>query len=241
MYAINLSARGARALFALGALGASMAASAAQISDSFTIDYSRTDWENGTLKFGTLDRFNGSLGTLTGVTIQYDASLDSTVKLANLSRSSTASITGLVSGAFVVSDLGGMFPNITGTLSNSVVASNLAINPGFTADDDAIFNSTSGRIFSHVTATNSFSQSSTNSTLLGYLTGTQALDFSITATDKSKTTGPNNIRGVYETLAAGTGTITYTYTAAPVPEPASMAALGLGAVGLLRRKRGAGK
>ena len=109
--------------------------------------------------------------------------------------------------------------------------------PGFGHADAAIFTSPSGKVFSNVTASGTFSQSSSASSLLTYLTGTTPLNFTVTAKDTSFTTGPNNIRGVYETLASAKGTITYTYTAAPVPEPASMAALGLGALGLVRRRK----
>jgi len=173
----------------------------------------------------SIHQFDGALGQLTGITIEYGSAVDGKVALSNasttknkttkVSLTSTMTLTG--PGALALGgDSQALFSNVNVTAvknsSNVVVASGGA------------------NLFSSVT----LGQSD-----FALFTGTGSVLSSLAINASGTSSGQTGIDTVFTTFADGAGKVTYTYTAAPVPEPETygMLLLGLGVVAFAAKRK----
>jgi hypothetical protein len=172
----------------------------------------------------SLQKFDTSLGTLTGVTLGLTNNATANVDVANFTAFSQAFINATAAIPVTLTGPDGSFVSATATAGpfNNTAA------PGLNA-------------FSGLTATNS----NTFSVLPANWSSYEGLGFATAAFIASATTGVfsgSSVPGVFfggSANAGGTATVTYTYTTSEVPEPATMAILGAGLLGLgtARRRR----
>ena len=233
------SSQQARAGLALAVLAAASVASAANLEFDFTVPSTQTTFSTPV----SLSQFNPSLGTLTSVTFGFKNTMATQISLGNLSSSSTNSLTGTVNGSFTFKDSG----------SNTLLSSSLmaqagsgingqgafAIRPSGTVGN--YFAAPYGGVFSPTVVDASTVTNSLSSSLFAPYKGTGSLNYTYGATALGVTTGPNGVSPAnyidsYTTNASATGYVIYTYT--PAPEPGSIAAIGLGLVAVVRRRKG---
>lgn len=225
-----------RASFTLVALAAYGAASAATLESDFTVPTTNTTFD----ATPSVDMFNPALGTLLSVTFGLKDTMTTTISLSNQSSSVSQSILGTVNGSFTLKNTAGT----TTYFSDSLTAQNgtgvdgygkFAINPNNTPD----YSSPYGHVFAAKTVSDSsfLTATASDTTTLNAFKGTGKFNFAFHATALGTTTSDNNnYLALYQTTAAANGYVIYTY--APVPEPASLSALAIGAVALLRRRKG---
>lgn len=175
-----------------------------------------------------LQQFDGSLGTLTGISIVWDSGFSARFSAVQGSASST----GVVSGAdgFAVSTI----VNIASPVGTSV--------PDLSATAGTAFSASIPPNYSQIVAGGD-SDTRTYGPLASFIgLGTVSYTFSGTASD---TTAASNgvLRGMVDYLFLVNADITYTYDepAPAVPLPASLPLLlaGLGGLHLMRRKKAA--
>ena len=87
-----------RFALALGAIAIAAASQASTVTDSFDLGLKNTDLQNYT---GSLDKFDASLGTLTGVSIQVRGGLQGTIHLTlGASQQATSNVRGVTTSFF---------------------------------------------------------------------------------------------------------------------------------------------
>lgn len=225
-----LLSRGLRLSIAVASIAAAVVASADVKKYDFNVGLQTTDWSHNV----SLARFDSALGTLTSVEIYLTGSINTDVWLSNMSDHSSNTITGHAGGEFVMTESATGFGVFDETVEKSV-SQEFAVNN--THPKVATYDGLIGQKFLGVTASDTFHMGSSDANILAYVTGASPLQFEIDAYDASYTgdTAGNNEHH-YSTSAAASGYIQYNYTPQAVPEPSAFAALGLGALGMLRRR-----
>lgn len=188
-----------------------------------------------------LNQFDPSLGTLTGITIDFSGTLNGQVMMENLSRSTPTSVNFSLSQTFNVSDgSGDLWTPTTPTPMSYTKSYSLA-----TFDGNFDWGGTSGKTDPFVLTATPETISPTD---LAYYEGTGtayltiAGNASVNIYDPATSEYNSNIQNFASYDYAGMGVeadVTYDYS--PVPEPASLSALASGllcAIGVaVRRKK----
>jgi hypothetical protein len=154
--------------------------------------------------------FNPALGTLTSVQISSQATLASVIQSQNTSRSSPATITGTLQGAYV---LNGLSQPLSGTPSNTTAPVTVqAFQPPFIVT----FQPPSGVTFPTLVASQSQSQTLTQASDLAFYTaapGRTQISPTFSASATASASAPNgNLTTRVSTAASASVTVTYTYT-----------------------------
>ncbi|QKQ72892.1 choice-of-anchor E domain-containing protein [Nostoc sp. TCL240-02] len=200
----------------VGIVANSGVANAASLSYTSSIDYDLTDITDAPL---SVQQFDSSLGTLTGVTIAFTGDILGNAGFENTGKSSANITVNLAS-------------QLTLKLNNQSL---FALNPqnSFSYEvgqfDNSIdFGGTSGKAFSNLTATQSGTQSFTNIQLLQSFIGNSNIDFLFSATANSVVSGSGNIASYVQTLAKANIKVTYDYDdVKSIPEPSATLGVGL--------------
>lgn len=210
-----LSTLGAATTLA-GIVATSGVANAAALSYTNSTNYEFTDIIDATL---SVQKFDSSLGTLKGVTIEFTGDLLGNAGFEN--RSPTPSQTTVnLSSEFSLQ------------LNNQSL---LALNPQYTSsyqvakyDGVTDYSGTSGKTLSNLTATQSGIQSFTNTQLLQSFIGNGNIDFLFSAIASSLVTGSGNMRSYIDTYAKAGIKVTYDYEEIKsVPEASTTLGIGL--------------
>ncbi|MBE8968903.1 choice-of-anchor E domain-containing protein [Nostocales cyanobacterium LEGE 12452] len=200
-----------------GIVATSGAANAASLSYTSSSNYELTDIIDTPL---SIQKFNSSLGTLQGVTIEFTGDILGNAGFEN--RSPTASQTTV---------------NLSSQFSLKLNNQSLfALNPQYTSsyqvakyDGITDYSGTSGKTLSNLTATQSGIQTFTNTQFLQSFTGNGDIDFLFSALASSVVTGSGNMRSYIDTYAKAGIKVTYDYDeVTAVPE--SSATLGIGLI-----------
>lgn len=178
----------------------------------------------------SFQKFNPSLGTLTG--IQF-------------------SLTGDVNGSAQVESLDGSPSTVTSTLAASITLTRpdlstlvvalptLSSIDNLSAFDGIIdFGGTSGASHSGSSFLTAFSGILSGAGDLALFTGPGSIVLPISATGASTASGAGNLLTLFSTQAGANASVTYTYNSSVVPEPSTTGLIGLGfaAIGMLGRK-----
>ncbi|QLE48907.1 PEP-CTERM sorting domain-containing protein [Nostoc sp. C057] len=199
-----------------GIVATSSAANAASLSYISSIYYDLTDITDAPL---SVQQFDSSLGTLTGVTIGFTGDILGNAGFENTGKSSANITVNLAS-------------QLTLKLNNQSL---FALNPqnSFSYEvgqfDNSIdFGGTSGKTVSGLTATQSGTQSFTNTQFLQSFIGNSNIDFLFSATANSVVSGSGNIASYVQTLAKANIKVTYDYDdVKSIPEPSATLGVGL--------------
>lgn len=201
-------------------VGFATMAMADQVSYSHTTQPNPVPYQN---EFA-LANFDTSLGTLTAVDITF--SYRSSMSFSAYNPTGSTQSFGVAGGGFT---FGVSAPDSISTGANETFNTSGSVASGQT-----------GLYYSPV-STGLISASVPMSDFAAYETPPSgAIGFYTVVGEGLSLNVPNNSPLEFEIQGAtlsGTTTVTYTYTPLATPEPASFAALGLGAVGLIRRKR----
>ncbi len=214
---------------AASALSLLAVAGVASVEYDFSVPTTSTGWTS----LQSLSRFNPSLGTLLSVDFGLSDNMTTTVELSNMSPTAgqTNTVTNVTTGTFSIKDSGASTTYLSGNLA--VTKSGTYAANGQMATDYA---SPYGQIFSPVNLNGTFAQSYTDLSTLNSFTGLSPISLLIGAKAISTTTGTNgNTLGANITTADANGFVRYNFQ--PVPEPTSCAALAIGAVAMLRRRK----
>jgi hypothetical protein len=179
------------------------------------ISSTKTDWSS-TLSF---PKFDSSLGTLLSVQLEIYASYDTVLTITN---NATSSSSGWAKTELLVSvqDAGN---NLVDPVLDLLTAPfNFSLDPG-----DSV---TTGHILKSGWSDDTYTSAAVLSAFNG--PGTIVLDASTLTYAVLSYTG-GNTDAVQSTYASATGRVTYTY----IPEPATLAAMAMGSLALLRRRR----
>ncbi|MEH2027206.1 PEP-CTERM sorting domain-containing protein [Nostoc sp.] len=198
-----------------GIVATSGAANAASLSYTSSTNYDFTNIIDAPL---SVQKFDSSLGALKGVTISFTGDILGNAGFENRSPTPTQ-----------------VTVNLTSLLSLQLNNQSLfALNPqdisSYQAakyDGNTDYLGTSGKTISNLTATQSATQSFTNTQFLQSFTGNGDIDFLFSALANSVVTGSGNMRSYVETYAKAGIKVTYDYDAKSVPEPSATLGIGL--------------
>ncbi len=196
-------------------------------SQSQSIALAPTDFMNATLVF---NKFNPSLGTLTGVSFTINGHIEGTSAFENTSSSTATIVTNLQVNIVVTHADGSSLIAITPVVSTS---------DNVTAFDGVKdFGGTSGKTYSSLAADNLGRYTSALASDLAYFNGPGTITLSVAALGSSNATGSGNLLSKFSSSASAASSLIYTYTPV-VPEPTSLALTAVGGLVILavRRKR----
>jgi hypothetical protein len=166
----------------------------------------------------TLPRFDGNLGTLTGVTFTFDGEVKGTVRLENASPSSIDEIATLSANLNIL----GQTSNLT-TPSSSVLGFSASSDEVKVTLDPADADEGKGKDYYFTDKLNGKKSEQISFTDdLNFFVGNQPLQFQLTAKAISSAQGSGNVDRRVRTFALGKGTIIYQYnqpTPTPTPTP----------------------
>ncbi|MEH1867191.1 MAG: PEP-CTERM sorting domain-containing protein [Nostoc sp.] len=200
----------------VGIVANSGVANASSLSYTSSIDYKLTNIVDAPL---SIQQFNSSLGTLKGVTIGFTGDILGNAGFENTGNTSSQVTVNLAS-------------QLALKLNNQSL---FALNPqnsfsyGVSQFDNSIdFGGTSGKTVSGLTATQSGTQSLTNTQFLQSFIGNSNIDFLFSATANSVVSGSGNIASYVQTLAKANIKVTYDYDdVKSIPEPSATLGVGL--------------
>ena len=211
----------------------SLSVNAATISFTDTVALQNTNWAD-TL---TVDKFDGTLGTLTSIQFTLEATVEGNASFENLDSASATISMDLSSQISLNRPSGGnLIVDITPVANQTETVS---------AYDGTIdFAGTSGNAFLGLSETATDMASSSSVTDLALFTAAfmgETISLDVSALGMSTGSGAGNLVTQFATQAGAALEITYTFDANtnPVPEPTTYAlfALGLGALGIHRRRK----
>ncbi|MFN6563363.1 MAG: choice-of-anchor E domain-containing protein [Nostoc sp. ChiSLP01] len=199
-----------------GIVATSGIANAGSLSYTSSTNYDFTDIIDAPL---SVQKFDSSLGTLQGVTIEFTGDILGNAGFEN--RSPNASQATVTLGS-----------KLSLELNNQSL---LALNPQYSSsyqvgkyDGVTDYSGTSGKTISNLTATQSSIQSFTNATFLQSFIGNGNVDFLFTAIADSLVSGSGNIRSYIDTYAKAGIKVTYNYEETKsVPEASTTLGIGL--------------
>ncbi|MEH2089554.1 choice-of-anchor E domain-containing protein [Nostoc sp.] len=199
-----------------GIVATSGAANAASLSYTSSTNYDYTNIIDAPL---SVQKFNSSLGTLKGVTISFTGDILGNAGFENRSPTPTQVTVNLASQLSLKLNNQSLF-----ALNPQDISSYQATK----YDGKTDYLGTSGKTISNLTATQSATQSFTNTQFLQSFTGNGDIDFLFSALANSVVTGSGNMRSYIDTYAKAGIKVTYDYDAKAVPE--SSATLGIGLI-----------
>ncbi|MEH2425346.1 MAG: PEP-CTERM sorting domain-containing protein [Nostoc sp.] len=199
-----------------GIVATSGAANAASLSYSSSIDYNFTNIIDAPL---SIQQFDSSLGILKGVTIGFSGDLLGNAGFENRSQTSTPVTVKLASQLSLELNNQSLFALNPQNIYSYQVAK---------YDGNTDYSGTSGKTVSNLTATQSGTQSFTNTQFLQSFIGNSNIDFLFSASATSAVTGSGNIASYVETLAKANIKVTYDYDdVKSIPEPSATLGVGL--------------
>lgn len=199
-----------------GVVATSGAANAASLSYSSFSNYDLTDIIDSPL---SVQKFDSSLGTLQGVTIEFTGDILGNAGFENRSPNARQTTVNLGS-------------QLNLQLNNQSL---LALNPQYISsyqvakyDSTIDFSGTSGKTLSNLTATQSGNQSFTDTQFLQSFIGNGNVNFLFSAIADSQVIGSGNIVSYIDTYAKAGIKVTYNYdNVKTVPEPSATLGVGL--------------
>lgn len=209
-------------------------AGAATVTDSASYSGSAT-WGSQALSF---DKFDSSLGTLTGISITWDWGLTGNISAENTTPTYSGTFQADGSVSFSVAGITGVtgFGNKTLTISDSREVTFY--------DGNTDYAGTSGFAVTGLSDLGTRTASVAAGSFSSYIgSAGDQYNFSVNALSGTAFFGPGNGSVVFSNTAISTFTVTYTYTEAPptspVPEPETYMLFlgGLAAIGAAARRR----
>ncbi|MEH2367106.1 PEP-CTERM sorting domain-containing protein [Nostoc sp.] len=198
-----------------GIVATSGAANAASLSYNSSTNYDFTNIIDAPL---SVQKFNSSLGTLKGVTISFTGDILGNAGFENRSPTPTQVTVNLASQLSLKLNNQSLF-----ALNPQDISSYQAAKYDGTTD----YSGTSGKTISNLSATQSATQSFTNTQFLQSFTGNGDIDFLFSALANSVVTGSGNMRSYIDTYAKAGIKVTYDYDAKAVPESSTTLGIGL--------------
>ncbi len=200
----------------VGIVATSGVANASSLSYTSSTNYDLTNIIDAPL---SIQKFDSSLGTLQGVKIEFTGDILGNAGFENTSKTPTQATVTLGS-------------QLSLQLNNQSL---LVLNPQYVSsyqvakyDDITDYSGTSGKTVSNLTATQSATQSSTNTQFLQSFIGNGNIDFLFSVIANSVVAGSGNMRSYIDTYAKAGIKVTYDYQELKsVPEPSATLGVGL--------------